>query len=332
MSCKRFNRSRRTQRRGGYVLVLVAMMLFGLFAMAALVTDLGFARLAQRQMQTAVDAAALEGLRGEGITDYEDRQVAAERIVTWTFEDDLDATTSSAGTVDSGAVVRFSAGAGASSLNASQLMTVDANHSTVVQRRSSPLAINRFSVAVQRGGVVDVDFDLFVHGSSVAYLFARGSLLDRGRIGDGIATGGVASAEQRTAVRVGPPVSTLPGVVPVAFALSDWGASPSNPVTITSDISQGVSIGQVVSVGSAAVPPPEGYCVVYEPATSRVVGFGLVGQSVPVEGVVASRNATASLSAALDALNLLDAASRNAVLNANSSLTHALNAPVLVRN
>ncbi|MEZ6090005.1 MAG: Tad domain-containing protein [Pirellulaceae bacterium] len=44
-------------------MVLLAMLLFGLFAMAALVIDLGFARLTQRQMQVAADSAALEGLR-----------------------------------------------------------------------------------------------------------------------------------------------------------------------------------------------------------------------------------------------------------------------------
>jgi hypothetical protein len=43
--------------------VFVALMLFGIMALAGLVIDLGFARLAQRQMQVAVDAAALEGLR-----------------------------------------------------------------------------------------------------------------------------------------------------------------------------------------------------------------------------------------------------------------------------
>ena len=54
--------TRRT-KRPGYVLVLFVMMFFGLMGLAALVIDMGFARLAQRQMQSAVDSAALEGLR-----------------------------------------------------------------------------------------------------------------------------------------------------------------------------------------------------------------------------------------------------------------------------
>ncbi len=53
----------RRRDRAGYALVLFVMMFFGLMALAALVIDMGFVRLAQRQMQTAVDSAALEGLR-----------------------------------------------------------------------------------------------------------------------------------------------------------------------------------------------------------------------------------------------------------------------------
>jgi len=52
-------RKHQSRKRGGYVLVLVVLLLFGLMAMAALVIDIGFARLAQRKMQTATDAAAL---------------------------------------------------------------------------------------------------------------------------------------------------------------------------------------------------------------------------------------------------------------------------------
>ena len=58
----RVARKTRGHNRGGYVLVLFVLLLFGIFAMAALVIDIGFARLAQRQMQTAADAAALEGI------------------------------------------------------------------------------------------------------------------------------------------------------------------------------------------------------------------------------------------------------------------------------
>ena len=65
-------RQRRRPDRAGYALVLFVMMFFGLMGLAALVIDLGFARLAQRQMQTAVDSAALEGLRWRDVKQWED--------------------------------------------------------------------------------------------------------------------------------------------------------------------------------------------------------------------------------------------------------------------
>jgi hypothetical protein len=50
---------------------MMVMLLFGIFGFAALVIDMGFARLTQRQMQTAVDSAALEGLRWRDVQLWE---------------------------------------------------------------------------------------------------------------------------------------------------------------------------------------------------------------------------------------------------------------------
>jgi hypothetical protein len=47
----------------GTVLVWFALIVFAFLGLAALVIDMGLARLSQRQMQSAVDVAALEGLR-----------------------------------------------------------------------------------------------------------------------------------------------------------------------------------------------------------------------------------------------------------------------------
>ena len=57
------SRRRTRHARRGYVLVMVAMLAFAFFALAALVIDMGMVRLTQRQMQSATDSAALEGLR-----------------------------------------------------------------------------------------------------------------------------------------------------------------------------------------------------------------------------------------------------------------------------
>lgn len=56
-------RRRPRARRSGYVLLLVAMLLFGLMAIAAITVDVGLARVTQSKMQAAVDLAALDALR-----------------------------------------------------------------------------------------------------------------------------------------------------------------------------------------------------------------------------------------------------------------------------
>ena len=56
-------RTSRRARRGGYVLVFFAMIVFGLLALAAVVIDVGLARATQTRMQAATDTAALDGLR-----------------------------------------------------------------------------------------------------------------------------------------------------------------------------------------------------------------------------------------------------------------------------
>ena len=49
--------------RSGNVLVIFGFLVFACMAIAAIVLDVGFARLTQHEMQTAADTAALEGLR-----------------------------------------------------------------------------------------------------------------------------------------------------------------------------------------------------------------------------------------------------------------------------
>ena len=102
---KRLHKTR-TKRRG-YVLVLFIMMFLCLMGLAALVIDMGFARLAQRQMQSAVDSAALEGLRWQSASPVFARQQASQRVAQM-FSDYED----SGGTVHygTGPVVNFTGG------------------------------------------------------------------------------------------------------------------------------------------------------------------------------------------------------------------------------
>lgn len=134
---------RRRGRRGGYVLVLVALMLVGLFGLAALTIDLGLARATQVSMQTAADAAALEGLRGRDDLGWTDdalqtpgvavdatardaaRRGRASALVAVTFDDDLDPSNGDALALGAGPVLGHDAGTG--DWHASQLLTVDAD-------------------------------------------------------------------------------------------------------------------------------------------------------------------------------------------------------------
>lgn len=58
-----YRTSCRRERRSGNVLVIFGFLVFACMAIAAIVLDVGFARLTQHEMQTAADTAALEGLR-----------------------------------------------------------------------------------------------------------------------------------------------------------------------------------------------------------------------------------------------------------------------------
>lgn len=88
---------RHIRQRRGTTLVLFAVLLFALLPMMALVVDLGIVRVTQRQMQTAVNVAAIEGLRHrDSKTDVERRETARD-TVKQLFDDNLDPTTPSTG-------------------------------------------------------------------------------------------------------------------------------------------------------------------------------------------------------------------------------------------
>ena len=87
------------------MLVQFALIVFALCGLLSLVVDIGYARLSQGQMQSAADAAALEGLRQRdvgvrnpvtGVTVNDPfasdclRRAAANRMVRRTFDDNLD--------------------------------------------------------------------------------------------------------------------------------------------------------------------------------------------------------------------------------------------------
>src|SRR5215467_11332614 len=63
-------------------------------ALLSIIIDIGYVRVTQAQMQTAADAAALEGLRAAVTNDPTlndlPRRTEANLFVQWTFDDDMD--------------------------------------------------------------------------------------------------------------------------------------------------------------------------------------------------------------------------------------------------
>ncbi len=333
---RRVPRSSRASRRSGYVLVLVAMLMFGLMAMAALVIDIGFARLAQRQMQTATDAAALEGLRGYGVVAHVDRQSNAEKFIAWQFDDDLDSVpsddgiTGEGGAFGAGPIVTFSGGVGDPSNYASQLITVDLDnvvYKPVMQRGDEKPG--EFRVSIQRGGVLDNDAALFAEGPSIPYLFGRGSLINRQLVGAGIAVRANSIVDTKPAVKVGLPILdsadhlVYPGAVAIGFTIANWKLGGVNPVIL--DAPKTV-LGQPIATAGTASILPDGFAAIFVnvQGIDRVIGFGYLSGGLPITTQpppVATGNAVSRWS---DVWANLDSAFRDDVLSQNSLLQNGL--------
>lgn len=85
--------------------MLFAILVFALLGIAALCVDLGFASLAQSQMQTAADTAALEGVRLRDYSEYHNltnqyRRGRVSELVRQVCDDDLHPTQGLAGTTE----------------------------------------------------------------------------------------------------------------------------------------------------------------------------------------------------------------------------------------
>ncbi|WP_182865112.1 TadE/TadG family type IV pilus assembly protein [Rhodopirellula sp. JC639] len=103
----------RYRSRRGQSLILVFFVLIALVGVLALTVDYGFVLLARRQMQTGVNASALEGLRGHNdssVTEFE-RRDKARKLLRLAFDDDLD-TSSNVKTIGAGIASSLTSGHG----------------------------------------------------------------------------------------------------------------------------------------------------------------------------------------------------------------------------
>lgn len=424
--CGRIN-----SQRDGYVLLIVVMLLFGIMALAALVIDVGLIRLTQRQMQTAADGAALEGLRfrddlsiADPVQRDQQRRLKASNSVANTLDDDLDATNYDDGVFDSesgwlgaGPVVELSGSVGLPGLVASQelnLSDVPVYKPSTVRPNSgmeaglginlvndvqgdmvagdyspeppsgtpadqrhrfhsesndysradfTPGSTSAFLVRMRRSGE-PVQDDVSTSGPVLPYLFARGSMLNRGSLSAGVKVRTTSISDTQHVLTVGLKVSQvdMEGLANFAVQVDFWNSLPvetATAATINTEVmfyatgtEPPTTVGRRLTAGVLA--PPQGQHTGYVPifaevfdgvATSqRVIGFGLanvvVGSSAdpilitPFATRIATENAAAILAQSFDRSNLSSEQVTQIyqiVLSANRSLSRSLLAPVSVR-
>ena len=104
--------------------LIVAFLIFAFFAISGLIVDVGFARLTQRQMAVATDAASIEGMRLQDSADEQSRRLAARDMLRDHFDDDFHATQADARHYGAGPVISLAGGT--TSLSANQQVVVDA--------------------------------------------------------------------------------------------------------------------------------------------------------------------------------------------------------------
>lgn len=256
------------------MLVLVAMLLFGLMAIAALTIDIGLARFTQAKMQAAADLGALEGLRGS--------RADASALVAATYDPDR----------------LLSVGPGMTELHAGALLEVspdtyvpqletndgDEPHGDMVGGSYDPAAAHGESAYVRAdftagaGGALlvrlrrtggssplDDQAGISSFGPTLPLLFGRGTALhgddpddpDAYSVRrDGFTVRATAIADLRPVVVAGHPVAApaTPGVARVALRAAAWSALPFDlPQALDADAGGVVRDASTAIVGVAYV-------------------------------------------------------------------------------
>jgi hypothetical protein len=232
-------------RRRGYTLVIFALLFFCLMAIGALVIDLGMARVTQQQMQTAVNSAALEGLRG-------DRVKASEFAdLVFDHDDDLDISTDADPRWQELESARSNPQIDGRFIDIAQSFTYDPQTGTNLPHlrtndsdapdgdmSASPGPPASFFVQMRRIGYQQDDIRSI--GPRLPYLFGRGSLLPRAVVGTnveggaGIAVRAESTAQAERAMAIGrrtldAPVM-LPGAYPFVIEAGRWAEVAGNTV------------------------------------------------------------------------------------------------------
>ena len=223
-------------------------------------------------------------------------------------------------------LVEFSGAAGDSTLFTSQFMTVDPDNAVYkpdLQKGNE--STDTFRVSLRRGGVTDDAADVYAQGPSIPYLFARGSLMSRQLIANGITVRAESTATPMPAVKIGMPVSNLPGAVAIGYSFVDWNNGGVNPVALQG---LGLQLGQPVTPTPSVATLTDGYCCIFANISNvdHVVGFGWIKDGSPITGStnVAPGNAVSRLS---EVWQSIDAEIRDDVLAQAATVINGLQVP-----
>ncbi|WP_154900323.1 TadE/TadG family type IV pilus assembly protein [Gimesia maris] len=96
-------------QRRGTVLTWFAIFLFALMPLMTLIVHLGMVTLTRRQMQTAVNSAAVEGLRGRDELSETQRRQRVHDLVSAVFDDNLNSDGGDVLRLGAGPIIRFEA-------------------------------------------------------------------------------------------------------------------------------------------------------------------------------------------------------------------------------
>jgi Putative Flp pilus-assembly TadE/G-like len=280
--------------RRGTVLVYFAFMVFALMGIAALVIDLGMALATRRQMQTAADTAALEGLRARDAETDQQRRQDASTLVTYHFDDNLNPQDGDPWPFSAGPVVQFSGGL---QFGAAQTLTVGPPYKPVLQLNldndmtgdlvsgtyipggppvenadysrtdftpdpaGSATPGNAFLVRLRRTGEA-ANPGISLPGPPLPYLFGRGSLLAPDTKLKGILVRATAIADGRRVLSVGTPNADtrlqLVGVAPFVLLRTQWESETVLPtdtaVSITADAAGSITVNGTPAAGYTFTP------------------------------------------------------------------------------
>lgn len=355
----------KAERRGG-ILILVIMLLFAMFAIAALLIDIGMARLTQARMQSVTDAAAIDGgwqlaLGGDQTAVRNAVATRTDKLFeTWSpkrlelengYDLDGDGILESSQTINTnslGEQIRPSLNHNLSNEPTGDIVLGDYDNNSIPTTlpglpagydRSPAFvsdASNPNSVLVRLRRTNEQNIPGGTSDGNLPYLWSRGSLMGFGLKGQGIAVRSETIAKLSPATAVGTAVSELlPPVLSAAIPLAEV-TSESFARDSLMTFSDSPEIGSTVIDAPNATLTGVGYLPIAKQMSSgqwQVIGF--IFANVTADSIVPSTPAESGFLYANITSNLANIQDlSDEVIEANQSLsgTYISRAPALTRS